>query len=110
MTSTPTAARAAPRVICSSRKSGPSIKFSAKASRPTPIPTTSNGGNQNGGAGQGSPSEKLTDLEKDIMTATWNLKRREASPTPSAKYKEDAGVVHDSQGQALQQAQSLAEK
>ena len=69
-----------------------------------------NQGGNNGGQGGGqaeSPPEQLADLEKDIVTATWNLKRRENAPTPSEKYKDDVGVVRDSQQQALDQVQTM---
>ncbi len=51
--------------------------------------------------GQGNSTRKLTDLEKQIINATWRLQRDGATP----KYADDSTVVHDSQQQALDQAQ-----
>jgi hypothetical protein len=50
---------------------------------------------------------QLVDLEKDIVTATWNIKRRETATRPSAKYRDDVGVVRDSQQQALDELQAM---
>jgi len=68
-----------------------------------------------GGAGGGAGGEatKLADLQKQIITATWNLKRAEddaAAAVPSEKYLKDEPVVKDSQAEALGMAQKLAEK
>ncbi len=52
-------------------------------------------------SGQGNQARKLTELQKQIINATWRLQRDAASP----KYSEDAKVVADSQAQALEQAQ-----
>jgi hypothetical protein len=68
-----------------------------------------NNDSQNGGGQQGNQTEKLSELQKQITTATWNLKRRENAPQPSAKFKDDAAVVRDSQQQALEQARALQE-
>jgi hypothetical protein len=63
--------------------------------------------NQGGGRQSGDPPEQLADLEKDITTATWNIKRRETDAKPSDKYKDDLGVVRDSQQQALEQLRTM---
>jgi hypothetical protein len=52
------------------------------------------------GGGPGGESQRLTELEKQIVTATWKLQRDPAEP----KYAADAGVVRDAQEQALTQA------
>lgn len=67
------------------------------------------------GKGQGeSPSTKLAEVQKQIISATWNLKRSEDANTtatkPASKYLEDEPVVRDSQAEALKQAQALIEK
>jgi hypothetical protein len=70
------------------------------------------GGQQQGGR-QGEEATKLADLQKQIITATWNLKRAEdanSSAQPSEKYAKDEPVVKDSQAEALGMAQQLAEK
>lgn len=64
--------------------------------------------------GAGGDATKLAELQKQIITATWNLKRGEdanlGDQKPTAKYLEDEPVVRDSQAEALKQAQALAEK
>ena len=61
-------------------------------------------GNQNTEAAQ-----KLAQLQKDIITATWNLIRRETASQPSAAFAEDVKQVRESQGSALNQATELGE-
>jgi hypothetical protein len=72
-----------------------------------------NGGGEGGGGG-GGETGKLTELQKQIVSATWNLKRAEAVQTgpdnPSAKYLKDEPVVRDSQAEALRRAQKQAAK
>lgn len=64
---------------------------------------------QQGGGGGMSPGEQLGELQKQIISATWNIQRREASkPTP--KYKEDISTVRESQSKALGQADELIGK
>ena len=65
------------------------------------------------GGGQGEEATKLAELQKQIISATWNLKRAEdsaATAAPSEKYLKDEPVVKDSQAEALGMAQKLAEK
>lgn len=61
--------------------------------------------------GQQSPSARLTELQKQIISATWRLQRdhrpRPDSPA-SEPYQKDASVVRDSQAQALEQAEEAA--
>ena len=64
----------------------------------------SQGGEQQGG---GNQATKLAELQKEIISATWKLKRQETGPTPSGSYKGDAEVVKDSQEQALAQASMM---
>jgi hypothetical protein len=67
-----------------------------------------------GGAGGGEETTKLAELQKQIISATWNLKRAEdanVGPSkPSDKYLKDEPVIRDSQAAALQQANALAAK
>ncbi len=63
-----------------------------------------------GGGEQGGESAKLAELQKQIITATWNLQRRETEPRPSPQYQPDVTVVQQSQKQALAEAQALKEK
>jgi hypothetical protein len=71
-----------------------------------------NGGGEGGGGGGGGEAEKMSDLQKQIVSATWNLERAEAANTgperPSAKYLKDEPVVRDSQAEALQRAEKVA--
>jgi hypothetical protein len=54
-----------------------------------------------GGGGGGNQARKLTELQKQIINATWKLQREGRTP----KYAEDEKVVRDSQQDALEQAQ-----
>jgi hypothetical protein len=67
------------------------------------------GGQQQGGEGE---AMKLADLQKQIINATWNLKRTEdaAPKSPTDKYLQDEPVVRDSQGEALKKANALAQR
>ncbi len=51
--------------------------------------------------GEGTPPERLADVEKDIASAIWNIQRRETDKKPSPSYKDDIGVARDSQAHAL---------
>ena len=67
------------------------------------------GQQQQGGAGE--EATKLAELQKQIISATWNLQRAENSDgKPSEKYLKDAPVIRDGQADALKQATALAEK
>lgn len=59
------------------------------------------GGEGESQGGQGNQARKLTDLQKQIINATWRLQRDGATP----KYADDVKVVTDSQQQALAQAE-----
>lgn len=65
------------------------------------------GQGQGQGEGQGGgPSTELLKLQREIVTANWNLQRREQG-APSEKLPEDAGIVADSQGEALALAEEV---
>lgn len=70
------------------------------------------GGEEGGGGGGGqSESEKLGEMQKQIVSATWNLKRAEdGAEKPSEKYLKDEPVVRDSQSDAIEKAKKLVEK
>ena len=62
---------------------------------------------------QGQPSsqsEKLAELQKQIISATWKLQRQETGAKPSPGFKKDADVIKQSQEQALKQADALKER
>ncbi|MBL9129081.1 MAG: hypothetical protein JNL97_15635, partial [Verrucomicrobiales bacterium] len=61
------------------------------------------GGDQQGG--QGSPTTQLAELQKQIVNATWKLRRTHTNATPA--YAKDASVVRESQAQARQRAASM---
>ena len=59
---------------------------------------------QQGGQQGNNEQQRLVELQKQIINATWRLQRER----PTAKRTEDAGVVRESQQQALLQAESGA--
>ncbi len=71
-------------------------------------------GGGGGGGGGGEEETKLAEMQKQIISATWNLQRAEQSSPgkdgPSEKYRQDAPVILESQAKALEQAKALAEK
>jgi len=69
-------------------------------------------GGQQGGGGGGDEAVQLAEMQKQILTATWNLKRSEdaAEKSPTEKYAKDQPVVRDSQAEALEKVGALAAK
>jgi hypothetical protein len=61
-------------------------------------------------SGNGQQAEKLAELQKQVITATWNIQRKETGPQPSANYKKDLPVVSEAQQQAREQLDALLEK
>ena len=57
----------------------------------------------------GSPATELLDLQKEIITATWNLRRQNASKV-SSNFKKDVAVVEESQETAIEKAEALTEE
>lgn len=55
-------------------------------------------------------AQKLAQLQKDIINATWNLIRRETGAEPTAPFKDDLNQISQSQSDALQQATEMGEK
>jgi hypothetical protein len=64
---------------------------------------------QQGQQGQ-NQAERLAELQKQIITATWNIQRRETGKTPTANFKKDAETVKESQEKALEQVRSRMEE
>lgn len=64
---------------------------------------------QQGQQGQ-NQAERLAELQKQIITATWNLQRRETGKSPTPNFKTDAGTVKESQEKALEQVRSRMEE
>ncbi len=61
---------------------------------------------QNSGQQQGQQGEQLARLQKQIISATWNLKQQADQSGGVDDHKEDLDVVRESQANVLQQAQS----
>ncbi len=59
---------------------------------------------------QGSPAMRLAELQKEILTATWNLLRRESSGRGSGTFLEDLATIRDSQTQVFDQAYALQQE
>ncbi|HAV62194.1 MAG TPA: hypothetical protein DCY13_07490, partial [Verrucomicrobiales bacterium] len=59
---------------------------------------------------QDSPASQLLELQKEIISATWNVKRAENPTRPSAGYEENVGVIRESQEQALAQAEAAGDR
>lgn len=57
----------------------------------------------------GGPGTRLLELQKQILNATWKLRRGDGQAV-DRQYRADAGVVLGSQAQALKQAQEAAEE
>jgi hypothetical protein len=61
------------------------------------------------GAQQGNrQGEQLAQLQKQIISATWNIKRKADLSGGIGDSKEDVGVVHQSQADVLEQARSAS--
>src|SRR5205085_2502066 len=70
-------------------------------------PGDESAGDQQQQGGAGGEAAKLAELQKQIISATWNLKRAEdnnAAPAPSERYLKDEPVVKDSLAEALDMA------
>jgi hypothetical protein len=70
------------------------------------------GGQQGASPGgqQGEQTEQLLELQKQVITASWNLDRKRAGTPVADSFKEDVEVVRASQEQALEQAGALKER
>jgi hypothetical protein len=65
--------------------------------------------NQNQQGQQGNrQNEQLAQLQKQIISATWNIKRQVEQSGSIGDSKEDIGVVHQSQADVLEQARSAS--
>ena len=60
-------------------------------------------GQGEGASPQGNETQKLAELQRQIISATWNLQRRETGAKPSVEYQKDVTVVQESQDKALDQ-------
>ncbi|MCH8217382.1 MAG: hypothetical protein IH892_11500, partial [Planctomycetes bacterium] len=72
-------------------------------------PASQNDRNRQGGQGgqQGnSPGQELTQLQKEIISATWNVKQQMDRARDPNDFREDLEVVRDAQADALAQAEA----
>jgi len=60
------------------------------------------------GGGNGQESERLAELQKQIINGTWKLIRRETGSRPSEKFIEESKVLLESQRAAIEQAAQLS--
>jgi hypothetical protein len=58
--------------------------------------------------GNGQESERLAELQKEIINGTWKLIRRETGSKPTETFVADSQVLLDSQRSAIQQAAQLS--
>ncbi|HET6883436.1 MAG TPA: hypothetical protein VFI31_25015, partial [Pirellulales bacterium] len=65
---------------------------------------------QQQGGENAQAAEKLLQLQKDIVNATWKVIRRELPDAPSAALRTDVQSISESQSAALDQAKELTQK
>jgi len=73
-------------------------------------PSGGSGGDQEGEGENGQESERLADLQKEIINGTWKVIRRETGSKPSEKFVPDSKLLLESQHSAIGQAAQLAER
>ncbi len=73
-------------------------------------PPSGSSENEQQGEGNAQASEKLAELQKEVINATWRLIRRETRPKPSEQFAEDSKLIKESQHTVLEQADELAER
>jgi hypothetical protein len=64
------------------------------------------GERQQGGGGGTGASEELAELQKQVITATWNLERKSGRRMPEG-YSRDVQTIREGQDQALEMARQL---
>ncbi len=68
------------------------------------------GGQQQQQGQQGSPTDELIDVQRQIVLATWNIQRSLSDRRPGTKVDEDITVVAESQSAAMEQLNALKEE
>lgn len=63
-----------------------------------------------GAGGQGEEAEKLAELQKQIIAATWKIQGRETAAKVSGAFSNDVTVVRESQEKAIGLLEALKEK
>ncbi|MFN7893112.1 MAG: hypothetical protein ACK5OC_22650, partial [Pirellula sp.] len=58
----------------------------------------------------GQKAEELAELQKQIISGTWNILRRETTKTLSKSFADDVNVLKESQAGALEQTTEMEEK
>ncbi len=58
----------------------------------------------------GQEAEELAELQKQIINATWNVKRRETASEPTEAYADDVSLIAESQREAIAQLEELVEQ
>jgi len=58
----------------------------------------------------GQKAEELAELQKQIISGTWNILRRETTKTLSKSFADDVNVLKESQAGALEQTAEMEEK
>lgn len=71
---------------------------------------SSDGGAAPAGKGQANAAEELAKLQKEIISATWNLRRRESGAAVSQGYAADARVIAESQQKAIEKLAEAKQK
>lgn len=62
---------------------------------------------QQGQGGNAEAADQLAELQKQIVSATWGLIRREIEPKPTEKYAEDVKLVGETQHSVIEKANAL---
>jgi hypothetical protein len=62
---------------------------------------------QEGNPGDAQQADKLGELQKEVINATWKLIRRETYRKPTDKFVDDAKVIRESQAAVIEQAGQL---
>ena len=65
---------------------------------------------QDGASSQQDPAMQLAEMQKEIISATWNIRRRPSGSALSDQDSEDLNVVLESQEEAMNQAQTMLEE
>ncbi|MBN1803853.1 MAG: hypothetical protein JW837_01260 [Sedimentisphaerales bacterium] len=71
------------------------------------LPQQDNQNQEQSGGQQRQQNEQLAQLQKQIISATWNVKKQAEQSGGVDEHKEDLGVIRQSQTDALQRAQSV---
>jgi hypothetical protein len=73
-------------------------------------PPSGSAENQMDGAGNMQETDRLAELQKEVVNATWKLIRREQAAKPSDRFVEDSKLVQESQHKGIEQAGQLAQR